>query len=141
MLKEKVFVSFDYKKDKKYKSMLEAWNNNPHFQFVFPDATPREINSKNAGRVKAALTLKIASATHTLVIVGEEANKLHKDNRLIGSRNWMNFEISKSKELGKKLVAVKLNRLYRSPLALFGANASWAMSFTQPAIMMALIEA
>lgn len=66
---------------------------------------------------------------------------MHKDNRLIGSRNWMNFEISKSKELGKKLVAVKLNRLNRSPLALFGANASWAMSFTQPAIMMALIEA
>jgi hypothetical protein len=141
MPKEKVFVSFDYEKDKKYKFMLEAWNNNPHFQFVFPDATPREIKSKNVGRVKAALTLRIESATHTLVIVGEEANKLHKDNRLIGSRNWMNFEIKKSKELGKQLVAVRLNRLNRLPLALIGANASWAMSFTQPAIMVALLEA
>ncbi len=121
--------------------MLEAWNNNPHFQFVFPDATPREINSKNVGRVKAALTLRIESATHTLVIVGKEANTLHKDHELIGFRNWVNFEVSKSKELGKQLVAVKLNRLNRLPLALIGANASWAMSFTQPAIMVALLEA
>ncbi len=138
---KKVFVSFDYDNDKQYKFMLEAWNNNPHFHFVFFDATPREINSNNVGRVKAALTLKIASATHTLVIVGKEANKLHKDHKLIGFRNWINFEVAKSKELKKKLLAVKIDRSYTSPYALIGANASLAMSFKQDQIIQALLEA
>ena len=42
--------------------------------------------------------------THVIVIVGKEANKLHKDRELIGYRNWQNFEIAKAKELGKNLL-------------------------------------
>jgi hypothetical protein len=134
----KVFVSFDYDNDKHYKYLLEAWHNNPRFQFTFEDGTPREINSLNVGRVKAALTAKIKEASHTLVIIGRHANELHRNSGLIGYRNWINFEIAKSKELGKRLVAVKLNRDYQSPTELLSSSAYWTYSFTEQNIIHAL---
>ncbi len=33
--KKKVFVSFDYDNDKQYKFLLQAWDANPNFNFVF----------------------------------------------------------------------------------------------------------
>ena len=141
MSNKKVFVSFDYENDRHYKFLLEAWHANPDFSFVFADATPREIDSYNIGRVKAALTTKIKGATHTLVIVGKEANKLHKDRELIGFRNWINFEVYQSKLYGNRIAAVKLDRSYESPEELIDAGAAWAMSFTESAIIKALNEA
>ena|SRR3989338_1907429 len=141
MAKKKVFVSFDYDNDKHYKFLLEAWDANPEFEFVFSDATPTEIDSNNIGRVKAALTAKVNNATHTLVIIGKEVNKLHRHSRLIGFKNWINFEIHQSRENGNKIVAVKLDRENESPDELTGAGASWAMSFNQAAIIKALNEA
>ncbi len=140
-MKPEIFVSFDYTDDKKYKFLLEAWNKHPRFEFVFDDATPEEIDSTNVGRVKAALTLKIKEATHTLVIVGENANAPHRNRALIGYKNWINFEIAKSKELGKRIAVVKLDRTYDSPDELTGANASWCYSFTEDNIIKALDEA
>lgn len=137
-MKPTVFVSFDYDNDKHYKFLLEAWNKNPKFQFVFEDGTPQEIDSYNVGRIKAGLTSKIKEATHTLVIIGKCANDLHSKRFLIGYRNWINFEIAKSIELGKRLVAIKLDRNYESPEALTGANASWVYSFTEENIIKAL---
>ena len=67
MTKKKVFVSFDYENDRYYKYLLEAWDANPDFEFVFSDKTPSEIDSNDIGRIKAALTTKINSATHTLI--------------------------------------------------------------------------
>jgi len=141
MAKKKVFVSFDYDNDKRYKYLLEAWNANPQFEFGFADSTPSEIDSKNISRVKGALTTKINNATYTLVIVGKEANKLHKDHKIIGFRNWINFEIYQSKLNRNRLVAVKIDRSYESPEELLGVGSSWAMSFTQDAIIKALNEA
>ena len=141
MNKKTVFVSFDYDNDKHYKYLLEAWDANNDFDFVFSDATPSEINSDDVGRVKAALTTKIKNATYTLVIVGEEANKLHEDYELIGFRNWINFEIYQSVENDNKIVAVKLDRNYESPEELIGVGAFWAMSFNEDAIIKALNEA
>jgi hypothetical protein len=103
--------------------------------------SPDEINSGNVGRVKAALTTKINTATHTFVIVGRYANTPHKDSGLIGSKNWINFEIKQSKAHRNKLVAIKLDRNYGSPDELIGAGASWAMSFTEDAILEALRRA
>jgi len=140
-LPRRVFVSFDYENDRRYKYLLEAWNANPEFTFVFQDILPEEINSYNVGRVKAALTAKINTATHTFVIVGRYANAPHKDAYLIGSKNWINFEIKQSKVNGNKLVAIKLDRNYESPDELIGARASWAMSFTEDAILEALRRA
>lgn len=138
MAKKKVFISFDYDNDKQYKYILEAWDANPDFEFVFDDKTPTEIDSNNIGRIKAALTVKINSATHTFVIIGKEANKYHKDYKLIGFRNWINFEIHQSKSNHNKIIAIKIDRSYDSPDELTDAGASWAMSFTEDAILKAL---
>ena len=58
----------------------------------------------------------------------------------IGYKNWINFEIAKSKANQNKLVVVKLDKLYESPDELLGVGAKWAMSFTQEAIIKALNE-
>ena len=138
MAKKTVFVSFDYDNDKKYKFLLQAWDANKQFVFSFADRSAKEINSNNVAQVKGSLTRSINTATHTLVIVGKEANKLHRDSKLIGYRNWINFEIAKSKENGNKLVGVKINRSYKSPEELLDAGASWAMSFSEQAVVDAL---
>jgi hypothetical protein len=136
-----VVVSFDYENDRHYKYLLEAWNQHPRFRFTFQDGTPGEINSTNVGRVKAALTAKIQQATHTLVIVGQYANAPHRHRALIGYRNWINFEVAQSTAHFNKIVAVKLDRSYESPEELMRANASWALAFTEQAIIRALSEA
>lgn len=136
-----VFVSFDYENDKRYKYLLEAWHSNPSFRFVFEDGTPQEINSENVGRVKAALARKIEAATHTLVIIGRHANDPHPDRRLIGFKNWINFEVAKSVQLGKRIAAIKLDRSFVSPEELAHAEKSWAYSFTEGNIIRALDEA
>ena len=141
MAKKKVFVSFDYENDKHYKFLLKAWDANPEFDFSFSDLSSQEINSWDVSRVKAALTRKINSATYTLVIVGKEANKKHADSYEIGYKNWLNFEIAKSKINRNKLVAVKLSSTYTSPDELLGSGAKWAMSFKQDSIIKALKEA
>jgi len=137
----KVFVSFDYDNDKHYKYLLEAWNANSRFTFIFDDGTPREINSSNVGRIKAALTAKIREATHTLVIIGKHANALHPNHRLIGYRNWINYEIAKSISEGNRLAAIKLDRAFTSPEVLSGAKPAWAHSFAEAYIIKALADA
>ncbi len=141
MAKRKAFISFDWDNDKRYKFLLEAWDANPLFEFVFRDVTPDEIDSSNIGRIKAALTTKINSATYTLVIIGKEANKLHKDYKLIGFRNWINFEVHQSKLNRNKIAAIKLDKSYESPEELIGVGASWAYSFEQQPILDALAKA
>jgi hypothetical protein len=141
MAKKKVFVSFDYENDKHYKFLLQAWDANPNFDFLFSDLSSQEINSWDISVIKQQLSKKINEATYTLVIVGEEANKKHKDSAKIGYTNWINYEVAKSKDHKNKLVGVKIDKSYASPDELLGAGASWAMSFTQDAIIKALDEA
>ena len=45
MAKKKVFVSFDYEKDKQYYFLLKAWDANSDFDFSFSDYTSKEIKS------------------------------------------------------------------------------------------------
>ncbi len=136
-----VFVSFDYEKDKHYKYLLEAWHANPRFRFVFDDGTPTEIDSYNVGRIKAALTLKVKAATHTLVIVGANANDRHRNSGLIGHRNWINFEINQSIANSKRIAIVMLNPHNTLPEALSNVRHSVARSFSQDDIIRALDEA
>ena len=135
---KKVFVSFDYTNDKHYKFLLQAWHANKEFDFRFDDASSGEIKSDDIGRVKAALANKSRDSEVTLVIIGKEANKAHRDRLQIGHKNWINFEIAKTKEYGHRIVAVKIDRSYESPDELNGAGASWAMSFTDDAVTKAL---
>ncbi len=138
MAKTRVFVSFDYDNDRRYKYLLNAWDANKQFDFVFEDATSGAIDSNNVGRVKAALTTKIRSATHTLVIVGKEGNKRHADHQLIGCRNWQCFEAQQSIASGNRLIGVKLDRSYDSPETLIGAGTDWVYGFDEQAIVRAL---
>lgn len=141
MAKKKVFVSFDYDNDRYYKFLLDAWDKNKNMEFAFDDCTSDEIQSWHIPTVKAALTRRINTCAYMLVIVGAEANKYHKDSYQIGYRNWQNFEISRAKAAGLKLIAVKLERSYESPSELLGAGASWAMVFNQSSIIEALNRA
>jgi hypothetical protein len=141
MNKKKVFVSFDWDNDKKYKFLLEAWNANSGFEFSFNDYSSAEINSSDISTVKAALTRKINTATHTLVIVGKEANKKHTDSDKIGYKNWLNFEIAKSKDNGNKLVAVKLSSENESPEKLLDSGVSLVIGFSEDKIIKALNDA
>ena len=84
------------------------------------------------------MSQKINQADITLVIIGKHSNDLHEDSKLIGYRNWQNYEIAKSVEHGNKLVAVKIDRSYDSPEELLGQGASFAMSFTEQSITKAL---
>jgi len=94
------------------------------------------------GRIKAALTAKINTATHTFVIVGRNANKIHRNQHLIGFRNWINFEIHQSKLNNNRLAAVKLNSLYEVPDELNNTMVSWAWDgFKVDSIMNALDRA
>lgn len=134
----KIFVSFDFEKDRSYKYTLNMWNSNSSFEFTCDDRSPSEIQTQSVSVVKNVLSRKINEATTVVVIVGEDANKLHKDSREIGYRNWQNYEVARAKELGKKLVAVQLNSLYEYPEELKNANATRAYSFTQDAIIKAV---
>ena len=116
------------------------------FQLAKADAHRREAATvpclyRNVDRIKAGLTAKINAATYTIVIVGQYANAPHPKQNLIGFKNWINFEIAQSKSARNKIVAVKLDRTYESPDELMGSGASWAMAFTEDAILRALSEA
>jgi hypothetical protein len=141
MAKKKVIICFDYENDRHYRNLLNAWDANSDFEFSFNDITPNEIQSWNIPTVKGELTKKINQATYTLVLIGKEANKKHKDSVEIGYKNWQNFEISRSKTNGNKLVAIKLEYTNDSPDEIYGSGASWAYSFTKDAIIKALDEA
>ncbi len=141
MAKKKVFVSFDYDNDKHYKALLKAWDANPNFDFYFSDLSSTEINSWSVPVVKQVLSKKINEANYTVVLVGEEANKQHSDYKEIGYKNWINYEVAKSKEHKNKLVAVKLSSTNTSPDELLGSGATWAMSFNRESIIKALNEA
>lgn len=141
MAKKKVFVSFDYENDRTYKYLLNAWDSNKNMDFCFNDCSSDEIHTDSVSKVKENLTKRINNTTYTLIIVGKHSNDEHNDHNSIGFKNWQNFEISRSKDNKNKLVAVKLDKSYTSPDELIGAGASWAMSFTQEAIIKALNNA
>lgn len=138
MAKKKVCISYDHENDKLYRYLLAAWDKNQSFEFTFNDKTPGEINSNNIGRIKAVLTKRISESTYLLVIIGKHMNQRHKDYKLIGDINWVNWEINKAKSLGKKLIGVKIDRSNDSPIALMNSGASWALSFSQEAIISAI---
>ena len=137
----KIFVSFDFDNDRRYKYTLEIWNGNTNIDFSFNDGSTKEIQSCDISRIKAAITAKINQSDAILVLVGEHADTPHKDRYLIGYRNWQYFEIAQAKAAGKKIIAVKLDKGNSSPSLLYGCGASWAMSFSLDSIKAAIHRA
>jgi hypothetical protein len=127
--KKRVFISYDYDNDKHYKNLLLAWDANKQFDFYISDySADVSINSKDATAIKSVLSRYINQGTIFLVILGK---KTHKSA-------WVNWEINKALELGKKIVAVKTERENISPYELMGVGANWAMTFTYDAISRAI---
>jgi len=141
MAKKKVFVSFDYENDKHYYFRMRAWDANSDFGFSFSDYISREIKSESIPVIKENLTKKINEAAYTLVIIGAESNKKHKDSTEIGYKNWQNFEVAQSKKNHNKLVGIKIDSLYELPDELLNADASWAFLFKQDSIITAIKKA
>ena len=138
---KRIFISFDYDNDRNYANLLRALAKNPNFDIDFEDRTPHEIQSNEVARIKAALTRRIRSATHTLVVVGQHANSLHILRREIGEDNWQNWEIVKSDHERRRFIAVKIKPTCVFPSVLLGKGASLANSFTVPAIARAINQA
>ncbi len=138
--KKKICISFDWHHDRTYRNLLSAWLANPQNPLDFQDLTPGAIDTDDVSRVKGVLTTQIRASTHTLVIIGAYANTVHKDSLKIGSRNWIWWEIEQSKVEGNRLIAVKINSENEVPHPLYNSGATWAMSFTQHAIIKAIHE-
>lgn len=141
VFRKQIFISFDYDHDRHYRYLLTAQSKNQMFDIDFYDHTPGEIQTNDIGRIKAALTQKIRQASYTLVIVGKHANAFHRHWMQIGTRNWQWWEIEKSIELGRRLIAVKIDRSNDAPEPLYSQGATWAHSFNVEAIAKAIDEA
>lgn len=137
----KIFVSFDFDKDRQYKYTLNMWDGNDNIDFSFNDGSTREIQSWEISRIKAAITTKINQSDAILVLIGEDADKQHKDHIAIGYRNWQYFEIAQAKAASKKIIAVKLDCGNTTPELLYNSGASWAYSFTLESIKNAIHKA
>ena len=140
-MKKKVLVCFDFEKDKRYKYLMNAWDANDNFDLNFNDVTPDEIKSNSISVIKANLTKKINQADVTIVLVGEDATKRHKDWREIGYDNWQIFEIEKSKDNDNKLVVVFLDSKNEAPSECYGCGAEWVYSFNEKEIVQAIKNA
>lgn len=131
MAKPKVFVSYDHSEDAHYKRLLQAWDANPDFDFEFDSRGPNvAIDSTEASVVKAALTAKMKTATHLLVLVGEKSS----------SSAWIRWEIDRAKQddVKLKLAAVKLTQSSVTPPGLLNVGTAWATSFERDRIVGAL---
>ncbi|MGP8154263.1 MAG: TIR domain-containing protein [Smithella sp.] len=132
MAKKQIFVSYDYDNDKNYKNLLLAWDANKLFDFYMGDASADvSIDSTNATAIKRAISAKINAVNNFLCIVGKNTYK----------SKWVLWEIDKAKELGRKIIAVKIDRENQTPSELLNIGASWAHSFTFDAIKNAIDKA
>lgn len=142
MDKKKVFVSFDFENDANHRHILDALCQNDDLEILFEDKGVKKINEWDIEPLQINILKKIEEATHSLIIIGKNANTRHKYEKLIGKRNWINYEINKSKLSGNKVVAVKLNTYYTSPPELFrGEEVTWAKDTSVESIVEALNEA
>jgi hypothetical protein len=130
---KRVFLSYDYDNDGYYKDILITWSKQPDFaQFSVnegPVTVP--VDSEDAGPLKRAIAARIKAATAFLCIVGAKTC----------TNGWVEWEIKKADELGKRIIGVRINRDHNVSEALCNASATWALSFTFEGIKSAMEEA
>lgn len=124
--KYKVYIAHDFDDDSNYRYLFDAWNENNTIDFEIVNHTPGEINSYSIDYIKRRLNEKIASSDVTVVIIGINADKKHKDSILIGHKNWLNYEVAKSFENNNKLIAIELKRTNLWPEELYNKGATLA---------------
>lgn len=127
--KKKVFISYYYDESNQYKNLLKAWVRNNRFEVSFVDTSVDvSIRSENDAAIKRAIARRIGLSDMVLVIVGKKTHQ----------REWVRWEIEKATQLGKKIVAVKIRRNYRSPPELLSIGTHWIESFSAEAISKAI---
>ena len=132
MAKKRVFISYDYDRDRHYKNLLVAWDKNKEFDFSFYDeSVDVSVDSNKAEVIKRVISSRIRESTHFLCIVGKYTHK----------SVWIAWEIDKALEVKTKIVAVKTEKDNLTPGGLYRAGAAWALSFTFEAIKQALDKA
>ncbi|WP_447406621.1 TIR domain-containing protein [Staphylococcus aureus] len=88
------------------------------------------INSTNAYYIKRKIKEKIESSNKVICIIGENTH----------SSEWVNWELVTAHNLNKPIVAIKIDKSYKSPIQVYGKNVHWAYSFSYEAIKKALLE-
>jgi hypothetical protein len=104
------------------------------FDFEFDQRSPDvAINSYNASVIQSTLTTMMKQADYLFVIIGSKS----------ANSTWMNWEIERAKkyDVKLKLAAVKIDFRYSTPPGLYGVGTSFANSFTQDSIILALNQA
>jgi hypothetical protein len=133
MATRKIFISYDYDNDSRYKNLLVAWSENPDFAdfYINDQSVTDPVDSERAGPIRRAISAKINAATGLICVVGEQT----------AASPWIKWEIEKAVELGKRIIAVKVSKDCKTPSALYGVGATWALSFKYDAIKTAIDDA
>lgn len=127
--KKKIFISYYHDADRNYKRLLTAWSANDKFELEFEDvSTDVSIRSDNEVYIKRVIADKIEHCDVFIVLVGKKSHR----------RDWINWEITKAKEYGKKIVAIKEKRSHASPKELLSAGAEWVYGFEENKIRAAI---
>jgi len=131
MAKNRVFISYDYDRDKAFKDRLLGWDAGKEIDFSSYDQSIEvAVDSDNAAAIKQVLSARIGDSSHFLCIVGKESYR----------SGWAAWETRKAAELKKKLVAVRTDSINNPPRALQSAGASWSMMFNFDSIKKALAD-
>ena len=131
MAKNRVFISYDYDRDKAFKDRLLGWDAGKEIDFSSYDQSIEvAVDSDNAAAIKQVLSARIGDSSHFLCIVGRESYR----------SGWVEWETRKAVELKKKLVAVRTDSINNPPIALQCAGASWSMMFNFDSIKKALAD-
>ena len=94
-----VFLSFVIE-DERLVTLFRGQARNKNSDLAFDDYSVREpINSTNAPYIKARITEKIRAASVTICLIGHTTS----------SSSWVDWEIRKSSELGKRVFGVRLH--------------------------------
>lgn len=127
--KKKIFISYYYKDDNHYKNLLKAWSKNADFDIDFLDnSVDISVRSNDEAAIRRTISRKIKASDIVLVIVGKKTHR----------RKWVSWEIEKATQLGKKLIAVKIDKSCKSPQQLLSVGAIWINSFSYEDISKAL---
>jgi hypothetical protein len=130
---KRIFLSYDYDNDGYYKDILITWSKQPDFARFSVNDQPVTVpvDSEDAEPLKRAIAAKINAATAFLCIVGAKTC----------TNGWVEWEIRKADELGKRMIGVRISRDHNASEALCNAGATWALSFTFEGIKSAMEEA
>lgn len=121
----KIFISYDYHEDRVFKNLLIAWSKNNRFNLDFEDnSVDISVNSMDEYYIKQVIKNRIRQSDIILCLVGKHTYK----------SEWVKWELDTSFELGKRIVAVKIDREYNSPKELLSRGVKFANSFNFPAI-------